>query len=62
MLNTLVFSLIQTSLENNIYYLSPQRSANLLEFFQDSDTVPTDTLLGIYRSFILAFITYDTAV
>ena len=35
MLNTLVFSLIQTSLENNIYYLSPQRSANLLEFFQD---------------------------
>ena len=59
MLNTLVFSLIQTSFENSIYYLSPQRSANLLEFFSRlRHFVATDTLLGIY----LPFITYGTAV
>ena len=45
MLNTLVFLSILTSLGSNIYYLSPQRSANLLELLRDF--VPTDTLLSI---------------
>ena len=53
MINTLVFSSIQTSLGSNTYYLFPQRSVNLslgilsrLKHF-----VPTDTLnlLSIYR-------------
>ena len=49
-----VLILIQTSLGSNIYYLSPQRSANILELFQGWDT---DTLLSIYRSLIQPHIT-----
>ena len=48
MLNTLKFALIQTSLENNIYYLR--------------HFVPTDSLLSIYRSLILPHIAYGIAV